>query len=284
MKFELRFYYFALAVLLLCAFFADLSWPLPGELEVAFLDIGQGDSILITTPHKRRILIDGGPGVTVLERLGEETSHWLSKIDLLMITHPDLDHLEGLLEVVDRYKVEGVLMTGVIHGSSLYRAFLERLNQYDITPLIVNPEEDWLLDEGVTFDIIWPKANVAMQHQDNMNNTSIVAMLRYGDTSMLLPGDAEKDEEHAILLTDYAITSEFLKIGHHGSTTSSNPDFLRAVNPERGVIIAGRDNQFNHPHLERVLNLDERNIEWLSTKKLGTIVVRSDGDSWETAD
>lgn len=245
-----------------------------------FLDIGQGDSILITTPHQRRLLIDGGPSVTVLERLGEETSHWLSKIDLILITHPDLDHLEGLVEVVERYEVEGVLMTGASHTSALYRAFLEKLNQYDITPYIVSPEEDWILDEGVTFDIIWPDTDVAMKKHDNLNDTSIVAMLRYRETSMLLPGDVEEGGEHAILLSDNDIRSEFYKVGHHGSTTSTTPDFLRAIDPQRGVVIAGRDNQFNHPHLERVLNLDEYGVEWVGTKQVGTVTVMSDGRRW----
>jgi len=279
-NYSLRFAYLSLTLIALFFVYVNFAWALPGNLRVSFLDIGQGDSILIRTPMGRNVLIDGGPGVTLLERLGEETSYWLKRIDLLILTHPDLDHLEGLVEAIRRYEVDRVMITGVFHSSNLYRAFLEELQARAIEVVIADPEQDWQLEVDVYLDIIGPQGSYLMAEVYNQNDVSIMAKLIYKDTQMLLPGDAELHEEHDVLLTDFDLRARVLKVGHHGSRTSSSLPFLRAVNPQEAVIISGRENPFDHPHLDTLLKYDQMEIDWINTKDVGTITLESDGKEW----
>jgi competence protein ComEC len=281
MKFEHLFWYLCLSAGFLLSIYADQFWKSSDLLKVSFLDIGQGDSIFIETPHGRTILIDGGPGTTVLEKLGEVTSFWMKTIDLVILTHPDLDHLEGLLEVLPRYRVEKILLTGVVHDTQLYRSFLEMIEEYDIETYLPSPDQDWQIDEQVFLDIIAPSRDVSFQEVEKPNDTSIVAKLIYRYTTLLLTGDGEELEEHEMLLSDSDLRSEFLKSGHHGSRTSGSLDFLRAVQAKEAAIISGRENPFDHPHLETVLRYDERGMEWWNTKDEGTMTFVSDGVVWE---
>ncbi len=279
-----HFSFIVIGTLLSFSLYASQAWTVSHELSVKFLDIGQGDSILIQTPHGRQVLIDGGPGTTLLERLGEETSFWQKSFDLLILTHPDLDHLEGLLEVLKRYEVERVLMTGVRHGSTLYQSWLETLVELNIPVTIVSPDLDWMIDEGVYLDVLHPSVPVLFENAENINDTSVVIKLVYGNTSMLLPGDAEEDQEMALLKTGYDLSADILKSGHHGSTSSSHPYLLHAVQADEVIIQAGRDNQFGHPHVETLLRYDERGMEWESTQETGTITIISDAEEWLMAD
>jgi competence protein ComEC len=266
-------------ILIFCLY-ASQSWIISDGLMVKFLDIGQGDSVLIQTPQGRTVLIDGGPGTTVLERLGEESSFWQKSFDLLVLTHPDLDHLEGLLEVIKRYEVRQVLMTGVNHSSALYRAFLDELVDQDISVSIADPSLDWVIDQDVYLDILGPSSPHLFEEADNLNDTSVVIKLIYGDTTMLLPGDAEEDQEMELLRSGFDLSADILKSGHHGSTTSSHPDFLQAVQAGEVIIQAGRENPFGHPHVETLLRYDERGMAWWSTGELGTTTMSSNGEHW----
>ncbi|MDP2690942.1 MAG: MBL fold metallo-hydrolase [bacterium] len=279
-----NFYYLPVLVGLLFCFYANHVWALPSNLSVKFLDIGQGDSILITTPNGRTVLIDGGPGTTILERLGEETGFWLKKIDLMLLTHPDLDHLEGLVEVLQRYQVDRVMMTGVMHGSALYQTFLRLLENNAPEVILVDPSMDWRIDTGVYLDMLYPVHSVAMREVDNVNDTSIVFKLIYGESTMFLGGDIEEDTEHELLMTDFDLTADVYKAGHHGSITSNTQPLLDAILAEQIVITSGRDNQFNHPHLETVLRFDQMATPWINTKDLGTITLSSNGQEWSVVE
>lgn len=264
--------------------YASNYWSVSDGLRVSFLDIGQGDSILIQTPHGRKVIIDGGPGTTILERLGEELSFWTKQVDLLILTHPDLDHLEGFLEVLPRYEVKRILVTGVFHDSELYKAFLNLIREQNIPTSFASPEQDWQIDDGVYLDIIAPVESVAFEEVESTNDTSIVAKLVYGNTSLLLTGDGEWPEENSILLTDSDLRSQLLKGGHHGSRTSNAVDFLRAIQPTKAVMINGGDNQFGHPHLETVLRFDDFGVDWWNTKDEGTVRFVSNADVWRRVD
>jgi competence protein ComEC len=260
--------------------YTSQAWVVSGKLVVKFLDIGQGDSVLIQTPHGRTVLIDGGPGTTLLERLGEETSFWQKSFDLLILTHPDLDHLEGLLEVIKRYEVEQVLMTGVNHSSALYQSWLETLVELNIPVTIASTGLDWMIDEDVYLDILGPQDPVLFEDADNMNDTSVVLKLLYGETSLLLTGDAEEEQEMDLLRSGFDLSADILKAGHHGSTTSNHPSLLQAVQAKQIIIQAGRENPFGHPHVETLLRYDERGVEWESTQERGTITISSNGENW----
>ncbi|MDP3975980.1 MAG: MBL fold metallo-hydrolase [bacterium] len=277
----IRFWYTSIVTFLIFCGYASSVWAVSDELEVKFLDIGQGDSVLIRTPHGRTVLIDGGPGVAILERLGEELSFWQKRLDMVILTHPDLDHLEGLVEVLKRFDVDRVLLTGVAHDSLLYHAFFEQLQQKNIQPTLVSTDQDWMIDEGVYLDVLYPIKSVALQEADNVNDTSVTVRLIYGQTSMFLGGDNEKDAEHELLLTDFDLSADIFKSGHHGSRTSSAPELLQAIGAKRVVIQSGRENPFDHPHLDTILEFDEKGMEWVNTKDMGTITLVSDGKVWK---
>lgn len=279
MKFTRHFWYFSLAISFVFCLYTQHFW-MRDQLRISFLDIGQGDSIFIQTPHGRTVLIDGGPGTDLVERLGEQTSFWMKTINLLILTHPDRDHLEGFLEIIPRYSIENVLLTGIVHESQLYRSFLDMLEEHKIQTLIASPDQDWQIDEEVYLDILSPSVSHVFEEVDHSNDTSIVAKLMYGNTSILLPGDAEALQEKEMLLTDFDLRSEFLKSGHHGSRTSSGIDFLRSVQAKQSVITSGRENTFDHPHVETVLRYDDFGMEWWNTKDEGTITFASDGREW----
>lgn len=264
--------FISLFVGLVFCIYANAAWALPGDLSVKFLDVGQGDSVLIQTPGGRTVLVDAGPGPVILERLGEETGFWQKRIDLIILTHPHRDHLEGLLEVLQRYEVGTVLLSGIDYDSALYQAFMELVDNLEIPTLVASPAQDWLIDKGVYLDIIAPVHSLSGKNISNANDGSIVLKLIYGDSSLLLTGDAESAEEKEILLSDMDLRADVIKAGHHGSRTSSGGDFLRAVGAGQVVISSGLDNSYDHPHLDTLLKYDSMGIDWVDTKDEGTVI------------
>lgn len=251
-----------------------LFYRLPdGRLHVKALDIGQGDAILIQTPQGKNILIDGGPGPTVLEKLNEEMNFFDNTIDLMILTHPHADHVDGLVEVLKRYKVLQVLITGVTYSNPMYFEVQRLIYENNIRFDFARADTDYFVEPEVYLDIIYPTDSLAGTEFDNLNDSSIVAKLVYGDKSVLLTGDAELEEEHAILMTDQDVSATLLKAGHHGSRTSGSPDFIAAVRPEQVIISAGKDNNFGHPHPETIALYEREGIPYLVTKDVGTIEV-----------
>ncbi|MDP4007646.1 MAG: MBL fold metallo-hydrolase [Candidatus Peregrinibacteria bacterium] len=252
---------------------------IPTQAEVNFLDIGQGDSVLIVTPELHTILIDGGPGETVLEQIGEVLPFFAHDIDLMVLTHPHRDHLEGLLEVIQRYNVHHLLLAGDDYGSGLYRQFLEFARMEEASSGLqihfAEASTDIKVPSGdgeILLDIFHPINLITGQKYDNANNASIVIRMSYISRlrslesyyrSFMFTGDCEKECEQQILSVypATALTADILKIGHHGSRTSSLQAFLDAVSPKIAVIQVGADNQFEHPHPETLEKLSAMNVE-----------------------
>lgn len=283
-KFLIAFY----AVLTLFSFVIFLGFQSlhSGNLEVVLLDIGQGDAIFIRTPQNQKILIDGGPKNNVLLPLANELSFFERKIDLLVITHPDLDHIAGLTEVLRRYEVENILMTGVQHETYWYQDILKQISKKNIPVYIANEELDFDFSSassgqvaGVILDILWPRKIIAGSKPKDANFPSVVIRISYGETSALLTGDLEERGEKELLKTTQNIQSDILKLGHHGSRHSSSEDFLRAVNSSVALVSAGKDNQFGHPHEEVLERVKDQDI--YSTIEQGSVRIVSDGEEWE---
>ncbi|MBI4235097.1 MBL fold metallo-hydrolase [Candidatus Peregrinibacteria bacterium] len=225
-----------------------------GEFHVYFLDIGQGDSVLFVTPDGSEVLIDGGPGNKVIEELGEVLPFYDKTIEMLVLTHPDKDHMEGLVEVLKRYKVAKVMITGVLKQDALYEEFLREIDDIDV--IIVDENSDFIYSE-VSFDVLYPFEQIAGEEFENVNDTSIALMVEYEGKRVLLTGDAEEAEENELIAADLDLRADIFKAGHHGSKSSSSFEFLEKVRPKITVISAGKNNQYGHPHAETLENLEK---------------------------
>lgn len=259
----------------------DLSRP--RGLEVVFFDVGQGDAIFIETPERYQILIDGGPTSVILEKLAKEMPFYDRTIDLIILTHPERDHLFGLLEVLKRYRVENILWTGVVRQTSEWKEW-ERLIMKEGAEIKIaqSGQKITLQRTGlcISLDVLHPFESLEGQEFKNSNDTSIVAKLVFGEVSFLLTGDITKKVEGRLVEQDVGLDSEVLKVCHHGSKTSSSLEFLAAVSPEIAVIQVG-ENSYGHPHPEVLANLDEFGIQVLITKELGDIKIISDGKDFQ---
>jgi competence protein ComEC len=247
-------------------------------LEVIFFNIGQGDSIFIETPSQNQILIDGGPGSAVLEKLGRLMPFWDRTIDLVVLTHPESDHVSGLIEVFKKYKVENVLWTGVVRDTAEYEEWLKTIGDEGANIYFAKAGQKITLGK-VALDIVFPAEVLNGQKFKDSNDTSIVARLIYGENSFLLEGDLTKKGEENILGMGINIDSDVLKIAHHGSKTSSAQDFLENVSPETAVISVGDKNKYGLPADETLEELLKYGINILRTDKNGDIKIISDGQN-----
>lgn len=256
-------------------------WGLGGGLEVTFFDVGQGDSIFIETPEGHQLLIDGGPsGGRILGKLGDGMPFWDRSLDLVVLTHPDYDHLRGLLDVLDRYKVENILWTGALRETKTFGTWLEKLDAENANVVIAQKGQSIRAGDS-QFYVFHPFESLeGVMMEKGSNESSIVMKLVYGQNTFLFTGDISKKEESGILVrSDFPVSpgAQVLKIPHHGSKNSSSKGFLEIINPEVAVISASKDNSYGHPHIQVLDNLQELGIEVFRTDQMGDITITSNG-------
>ena len=247
------------------------------SLEVTFFDVGQGDAIFIETDQGHQVLIDGGPDSTIFEKLGKEMPFWDRTIDLIVLTHPEHDHVAGLIEVLKRYKVENILWTGVLKDTAEFEKWQELIEKEEARVVIAKSPLRVGLNKSSYIDILYPFENLEGQKIKNVNNTSIVSRLVCGEKSFLFPGDIYKSAELDLLGLN--IDSDVLKVSHHGSKTSSVPEFIEAVSPEIAVIQLGRDNSYGHPYPGTLETLEKYDIDILRTDFQGDIKILCNSQS-----
>lgn len=261
-----------LFVSLIIAIILIISLPKNG-LMVSYLNIGQGDGIYIRTPDDYHILIDAGPTSKILEELGEIMPLYNRTIDLILISHPHADHLNGFVEIVKRYKVNRVLMVGTPSRNQFYQKLLNLFNEKEIPVHFAVSDNDIKLGKDVYMDVIWPMKIEAGSYYENVNNASLAVKITFGNDSFLFTGDAEIEQEEEMLDSGFDLVADILKAGHHGSKTASSEDFLDSVVPEKVVIQSGAGNSYGHPHKETLLKYFERNIEILRNDLQGRITL-----------
>ena len=238
-------------------------------LTVSFYDVGQGDAVLITK-GETQILVDGGPNDDILSYLGQDLPPWDRKIELMVLTHPHADHLTGLLSVLERYQVERILCYPIAYGTKIYQKFLEAIG--DEEAIIWKGESGVTVElSGVSFRVLWPRDGFS---DTNINNSSVVLAVNYGEFDTLLLGDAEKEAQ--IRFISLVPEVEVLKVAHQGSQDGVYEPFLRQASPELAVISVGK-NSYGHPHQMTLDLLSKLGITVVRTDLSGTIKVMSDG-------
>ncbi len=278
----------ALVILLIVAIFsAYLALKTSSNtLVVAFLNVGQGDAIFINSPSGNQMLVDGGSGRQILGELGRVMHFYDKNIDIVLATHPDMDHIGGLNDVFDKYKIDLFVEPGVESDSSIYQELKKRvgIEKYNY----IEARRGMTIDfgDGVFFEILFP---VFDPKNIETNNASIVGKLIYGQNEFLLTGDSpQKIEEYLVSLEKNKcqgstlpcfgrLESDVLKAGHHGSKTSTSQAFVSAVSPQYTVISVGKDNKYGHPNQEILDILNNFGTKILRTDKQGMIIFTSNG-------
>lgn len=231
-----------------------------------FLNVGQGDAILIQTKDRKNILIDAGPDGKVVEELSKKLPFFRQKIDLFILTHPDLDHYGGAMDILEKYPVDKILLTGISSHSNLYLSFLNELKDKNIPILFPQNHLDLQISEDLIIDFVYPQESQSLigQKTRNKNNTSISIVLRNAKREglALLTGDAEEAQEVELLLSGQDLKAPIFKLGHHGSKTSNTPGMLSAARAISFVVSAGLDNKFGHPDQEVLDRLLEKDIRY----------------------
>jgi len=266
------------AALILIAIFSQSQSQ---YLKVIVHDIGQGDAIFIETPEKYQILIDGGPDNSILAKLGKDLPFYDRSLDLIILTHPHDDHVTGLIDVLKRYDVKQILYTGVSHTAPNYIEWLKIIEDKEIPFKIAQSGQIIKLGETGKLYILYPFEDLTGEKVKNLNNTSILCRLIYDSTSFLFTGDAEKEEEQDLIDHNIYLKSDVLKVGHHGSNTSSTENFLRAVSPKIAAISVGKDNKFGHPSDKALERLESNKIKIYRTDENGDVEIISDGKEIE---
>lgn len=235
------------------------------QLKAHFIDVGQADSILIQLPNKETMLIDAGGDVrNYIRNLG------IQKIDYLIATHPHSDHIAYMEEIVRGFEIGAVYMPRVSHTSKTFENMLLAIQEKGITIKTAKAGVSILAQDELSVNIVAPVGS----GYESMNDYSAVVKVTYKETSMLFMGDAETLSENQITED---VDADVIKVGHHGSTTSSGDAFLNKVSPEIAVISCGIGNSYGHPHKETLQKLESRNIQIYRTDISGTIVITSDG-------
>lgn len=244
-------------------------------LTVAFLDVGQGDAIFIETPSGNQILIDGGPNKKVLSELSMVMPFYDRSIDAVILTHPHQDHVGGLVEVLKRYEINYVFDSGSPYESAEYKEWKSVVNGDGVQNIAVSRGTKIIIGENIWLEFLLPEADKKCG-EDDIHDCMVVSKLTYGSTCFLFTGDLERNLEYKIIGDD--IDCEVLKIGHHGSKTSTSDAFLSAVSPDIAIIQSGEDNRYGHPH-EVILNkLQTAGVSFLRNDDHGAIIIRSDGE------
>ena len=268
-------------------------------LTVAFLDIGQGDSIFIEAPNGNQIIFDGGPNGKILTELSKVMPFYDRSIDMIVVTNPDKDHFAGFIDLLDRYKISKIMEPGTKSNTSTYLEFEKAVEKQvkdgkgrgkngsdKVEKILARRGMRITLDRerAIYIDILFPDRDVSYL---KTNDGSIIARLVYADTSVMLTGDApQKTEDRVVELggvqgaPSTSLKSDILKVGHHGSRTSTGEKFVEKMAPKYAVISSGKNNKYDHPHLETLETLKKFHVTVLRTDERGTIVMKSDGHTF----
>ncbi len=254
---------------------SDVTSDIYGEMLVHYIDVGQGDSIFVNLPNGENMLIDTGEAEyeekveSYIRNCGAE------RVDYMVLTHPHSDHIGASAHIIRSFEIGKLFMPDKISTSSAFEKLLEAIEEKSYLPIVAEAGVNILSQNGLDIQIISPSRD----DYDSVNDYSAVVKLTYKKNSFLFMGDAERKAENEILENNYDVSADVIKIGHHGSSTSSSKKFIWDVAPKLAVISLGEDNFYGHPHKEVKKLLKDLKIPYLRTDEEGDIVIKSDGEN-----
>lgn len=246
------------------------------EMAVHFIDVGQGDSIFIEAPNGKTMLIDGGVKGAGKEVVAYLKAQGVNRLDYVVATHPDADHIGGLISVLNSISIKEFIDSGKVHTSQTYEEMLSLIQAKNIKFTIPEAGDEIQLEDNLIVEVL-----AADETASDNNDASIVLHAEYQNISFLLMGDADLGVEQELLQKGTDVQATILKAGHHGSNTSSSPKFVEAVSPLATILSYGQDNKYGHPHAEVIDILQKVNSEIYSTAEAGTIVITTDGVTYD---
>lgn len=275
MKAGVRTYVYLGLLALLLANWSAWGYVRAGDfLRVTFFDVGQGDSIFIETPQGHRALIDGGPSSKVVEKVGRKLPFWTKTLDLVILTHPDADHITGLVAALREYRVENVLWTGVEQESSIFAQWKGALEREGARAILARAPQriTWARRKDQFMDVVFPEERDAAVAK-SPNELSVAARLIFVSSAFLFTGDITNRGEQALLDRRVNLSAQVLKVPHHGSKTSSSESFVAAVAPSLAIVQVGRNNRYGHPAKEVLERFEALGIPVLRNDLHGDIMV-----------
>src|SRR3990167_7438639 len=268
-------------VIILCLFvfaFSNYSYASQkdGLLKIYFFDVGQGDAIFVETPSGNQVLIDGGPDNKVIQELAKVMPFYDHDIDMVVATHPHADHIAGLISVLERYEVKNILQAKEYYNSPVVLTWQDAVQGEGANEIEAIAGKTIELGNDVVLKIIYPRQSLEGQTVKNPNKSSVVMMLDYKNTEIFLVGDIEAKAEKELLNDD--IDADILKVGHHGSKTSTTVNFLEKISPQVAFIQVGSKNKFGHPSPEVIQRLENSGIKNYRTDLDGHTEGITDGE------
>lgn len=259
---------------------SDLLATAPFEgptLKVYFIDVGQGDGMLLQSPGGKTVLIDSGPPKSRARVLSFLKGLKLDQIDLAVNSHPHADHVGNLAQIMEIIPVRNVLLSGSVHTTREYKRVIAALEKYKIKPRIARRGQQITIDPEVSFKVLGPQTPFVSGSRSDINSNSVILRLQYKDISILFTGDSEEETEHRLMSDARGLRSTILKVAHHGSRYATGASFLRAVSPKLAVISASMRNRYGHPAPETLSRLGSSGIETIETRLLGHLLLETDG-------
>jgi competence protein ComEC len=246
-----------------------------GNLNVHFLDVGQADCVLIQAPTGENMLIDAGNNADADTIVSYLNTQGVKKVDVLIGTHPHEDHIGSLDTVIDTFEIGKIYMPKVTHNTKTFQDVLIAIKNKGLKISTAFGGTSINFSPAMKVEMVAPNSS----KYESLNNYSAVIKFTYGKTSFLFTGDAEEVSENEMLAQKYDLKADVLKVGHHGSSSSTTESFLKAVSPKYAVISVGKGNDYGHPHKEVLKRLLDGDICVLRTDELGTIIFTTDGEN-----
>lgn len=270
-----KFSFFLIILLLISILYYSPSYSIPNyDFIIHYIDVGQGDSALVQTNNKNLLIDAGTPDsseslINYLKNLG------IKNIDFVVATHPHADHIGGMQSILKEFNVSYFSAPKVTENTDIFKNMIKTLKEKNISINILSNSHPIDLGENTKVEIYSPSNN----EYDNINNYSSLLRISYGETSFLFTGDAEAEIEMEVLKLNKDLKSDVLKVGHHGSITSTTDSFLKEVSPNIAIISSGLDNSYGHPSSQVLKKLSDNKSKIFRTDEDGTIILTSDGNS-----